>query len=149
MGKNKWEKQQFMENRGGANSLSFEKLWEGDLHLTKETDDITNGALDVSQCRVLMVCYSGLVENKSLSTLTLGMGRARVNSDSDGDFKLSKSESRQVNITSIMVRQRENSWFLLRSIGTYNITSTDTPLKFDANGGFAADLRFAIYGIKL
>ena len=105
---------------GGVSSISFEKLWEGDVHLTKAVDDISDGALDVSQCRVLMVCYSGSVANE-YAAKHFGVARAKVNSESDGDFKLDKGESKQVNITLTMVRQREDTWLLLRSIATYSV----------------------------
>lgn len=154
-------KVQIHENRGGGgNSLGLQKLWEGDVHLTGSTDDLTGGAVDPAQCAFLLVVLTGTLTSEKSDTY-YGLGKCYKGSLSTYDFSGSKTD---VLISrSYLMSYQYNS----RSWGTYNPDTngnantgwrTEKPFLFagrekdsskDITSGFTADFHFAVYGIKL
>lgn len=155
-----------MEFRGGGgNSLGLQNLWEGDVHLTGSTDDLTGGAVDPSEYIFLIVHCTGAVTLQE--SLKFGVGSCNGSSSAPSyDLSLNASTTgaaMQLSITMIYRQFYDSvkSWHgehLHQSTGNglNGQFSTTTPFSFAGCktswtpvNTFTGDLHVAVYGLKL
>lgn len=152
----------FVTPMGGGSGGGLEKLWEGDVHLTGSTDDLTGGAVDPSECILLIVHCTGTVTPQE--TLKFGVGSCNGTSSSyKYDISLGKKTSGEAQPLTITMAYRkcgggDGIWYgeHLRAISDKYSFYTEIPFSFKActdstaiKNTFTGDLHVAAYGLKL
>lgn len=149
---------------GGGNSLGLQKLWEGDVHLTGSTDDLTGGAVDPSEYFLLIVHCTGTIASQN-GTVAIGVGSSSNASGSySHDITVSQKTSGEAEAVSITMLYRKNNstesnfWYgtHTRAYSDKEHFSTQIPFSLKGSGSngyekntFTGDLHVAVYGIKL
>lgn len=141
---------------GGGNGAGLDKLWEGDVHLTGSTDDLTGGAVDPAQCAFLLVVLTGTLTSEKSDT-HYGLGACGTVGLKTYDFSGSNTAVR----ISRLYLYDSGSWHTYDPDGNGSKNTgwrTQNPFYFagrkndsynDIASGFTADFHFAVYGIKL
>lgn len=153
----------FVTPMGGGSGGGLEKLWEGDVHLTGSTDDLTGGAVDPTEYAVLLVALNGTVTAALSEVDYIGLGRCKSGSLS-GTYDLYMDRTNTA-LPICLARQYER--LSSGSFGTRNTSTssgaapswnTIVPFLFAAckkdssvhlTSDFTADLHVAVYGLKL
>lgn len=142
---------------GGGNPHGLQKLWEGDVHLTGRTDDVTGGAVDPSEYQVLLVRYTGTLKNTADDSRYFGIGKVSGSSNPTYDTIVSKSSEDSVDFTMTYYARGDYNgdvmWMGVRELRYQgsSMMKTTEPFSFNVSSttGVTINLHFTIYGMKL
>lgn len=136
----------FVTPMGGENGVWFEKVWEGDVHLTGQTDDVTDGAVDPAGFMAIIIKVTGTVT--SSIDRRYAFGYVPRSSGSDFDFFVSANTEKTIDLVAWAFANSTTFWQTHR-FPSYVGYANPLSLNIDKiTGTFAADLHVAVYGIK-